>query len=117
MNTTMTKRKYPIVAWPLKATYATEDGEYISRTVDVSDGGALLSVENGLEPGTAIKVKFQIDNFEVGPEKAQVVRNDSAFGGGALLLAVKFDRPHPGLATAAEYDREKKKWRNSSVLR
>ena len=63
-----------------------------------------------------VELKFQIDDFEVGPEPARVLRNDSAFQGSELLMAVQLERPHSGLAKAVEFDREKKRWHNSKLL-
>ena len=114
---TNTRRKFPRVAWPVEATYGTEDETHTTRTLDVSDGGALLSVDQNLSPGTRLMVKFHIDDFDLDPEPARVVRNGSAFEGTQLLMAVEFERPHPGLATATEFDREKSEWRNSRILR
>jgi c-di-GMP-binding flagellar brake protein YcgR len=113
------KRRYPRNEWPVDATYQTlgeKPTERVVRTMDVSDGGALLSVGENLAVGTRIKVKFHIGDFEIGPEPAMVVRNDSAFHGSESLMAVQFERPHRGLARAVEFDRETKRWKNSKLL-
>lgn len=112
-----TRRKYPRIAWPVEATYLTDREAHTARALDVSDGGALLSVNQTLSPGTRLRVRFHIDNFDLEPEAARVVRNGSAFDGTQLLMAVEFERPHPGLASATEFDREKSQWRNSRILR
>lgn len=80
------------------------------RTVDVSEGGALLSVEESLPLGNEFKIRFKVDRFELGPEKVRVLRNDSAFGGTELLTAVEFTEPHRGLTKMMEFEREKKAW-------
>lgn len=119
MNTVKNKRRYPRNDWPVEATYQTHEEKptrQTVRTVDVSDGGALLSVAENLAVGTKINIKFHIDDFEVGPECAQVIRNDSAFLGSESLMAVEFERPHRGLARAVEFDREKKRWQNSKLI-
>jgi len=113
------KRRYPRNDWSVDATYqpvGEKSPERVVRTLDVSDGGALLSVGENLAVGTRVKVKFRIDDFEIGPETAMVVRNDSAFLGSESLMAVQFERPHRGLARAVEFDREKKRWKTSKVL-
>lgn len=118
MNTKR-KRRYPRIVWTVDATYQMPDNEHgrqAARTIDVSDGGALLSVNDNLAPGTLIDVKFRIDRFELGPERARVIRNDSAFGGSESLMAVEFESPHRGLAMAVEFDREKKRWNNSKLM-
>ena len=113
------RRRHPRIAWTVDATYRTseEEGRQAARTLDVSDGGALLSVnDNSLAPGTRIEVKFRIDDFEIGPEPARVIRNDSAFLGSESLMAVEFESPHRGLAQAVEFDREKKNWYHSKLM-
>lgn len=117
---TESRRKEPRIAWSVPATYQVgkegSKGRRRVRTLDVSDSGALLEVDENLAPGTRIELKFQIDDFEVGPEPARVLRNDSAFQGSELLMAVQLERPHSGLAKAVEFDREKKRWHNSKLL-
>ena len=117
---TKNKRRYPRNDWPVEATYHTSEEDRpirrTVRTVDVSDGGALLSVGENLAIGTRIDIKFHIDQYEVGPESARVIRNGSAFLGSESLMAVEFERPHRGLARAVEFDREKKNWQNTKLL-
>ena len=112
------RRRYPRIVWSVDTTYRDrEHGRQSARTIDVSDGGALLSVNNNnLAPGTLIEMKFRIDDFEIGPERARVIRNDSAFQGNESLMAVEFENPQSGLSLAVEYDREKKRWNNSKLL-
>lgn len=110
------RRKFARVAWPLVATYRDGRQTRTARALDVSDGGALLSVNESVNPGTELEVQFYIDEFDLEPQRARVVRNGSAFGGSELLIAVEFERPHPGLASATEFDREKTEWRNSRIL-
>jgi c-di-GMP-binding flagellar brake protein YcgR len=108
---TKDKRRHKRVSWVVPATVEQEERTPIRcRTVDVSESGALLSVNEALQPGAQVVVRFKVDKFELGPEKARVLRNDSAFNGAEILTAVEFEGPHRGLTEMMEFDRQKKQW-------
>lgn len=111
---TKEKRRHERVSWVVPATVETEEREERTpircRTVDVSEGGALLSVNESLQPGARVAIRFKVDRFELGPEKARVLRNDSVFNGTEILTAVEFEDPHRGLTEMMEFDRQKKQW-------
>lgn len=105
------RRKYTRTAWSAPAVILT-DGRLQDecRTIDVSRGGALLSVVTPVEPGTPIQLKLKVGRFEIGPQPARVVRNSSAFWGRTHLLAVEFDHPSSALMDAVNHCVRRNRW-------
>ena len=112
------RRKHTRILWTTQATIQTDPhNREVCQSVDVSKGGALLSVEQTWPTGTTIELTFRVGNFEIGPEEAHVIRNETAFWGRKRLLAIEFNRPQHALIEAIEYREEKLDWFGRKALR
>jgi hypothetical protein len=108
---TQERRKHPRaqvtmpvrLRWPGPLRQTTE----ITETLDVSRGGLLVYSVDGSQPGRSLWLTFPYDNSMTAPEPeilAHVSRVDRRPAGGSFL-AIRFDRPVPGMAAKPPVER------------
>ena len=94
------KRKLPRVniALPTEIASNSNGGTTIlSRTLDVSKGGALLDSPLPLANGEKICLKIDLDMTSLPRIEAEVLRCQPAFWGRRHSVAVKFEENNPAL--------------------
>lgn len=97
------KRKQPRLEVRLRAVVrGNRSRSWNTRTLDISQGGALLDSPRSLANGSSVELLFDLDKVEVAPMKAQVLRCHSAFWGRRHTVAVQFEQEWPELVKAAE---------------
>ena len=97
------RRKQPRLDVRLRAVVRDNRSKsWNARTLDISQGGALLDSSRSMASGAEIELLFDLETVEVAPVKAKVLRCHSAFWGRRHTVAVQFDGEFPGIMQVAE---------------
>ena len=97
------RRKQPRLDVRLRAVVRDNRSKsWNARTLDISQGGALLDSGRSMASGAEIELLFDLETVEVAPIKAKVLRCHSAFWGRRHTVAVQFDDDFPAVMQLAE---------------
>ncbi|MCA9775913.1 MAG: PilZ domain-containing protein [Candidatus Eremiobacteraeota bacterium] len=104
------RRKQPRLDVRLRAVVRDNRSKsWNARTLDISQGGALLDSSRSLASGAEIELLFDLDTVEVAPIKAKVLRCHSAFWGRRHTVAVQFEDDFPAIMQIAEQTASKRR--------
>lgn len=96
------RRQHPRMNVSLPALVRGVRKNWKVRTLDLSQGGALLDSPHPVKPGAFLELLFDFQQSTPVPLFARVLRSKPAFWGHRHALAVKFDTLKPEITKAAE---------------
>lgn len=112
------RRKQPRLEVRLRAVVRDNRSKsWNARTLDISQGGALLDSGRSMASGAEVELLFDLGTVEVAPVKARVLRCHSAFWGRRHTVAVQFDEHFPAVMQIAEEAVNKSQDRKPSLRR